>query len=53
VLGLLASGFIYKQIADQLNIGVETVRTYVKNVCQKMHVRNRLEAIAKHRSELY
>jgi len=53
VLGLLASGFIYKEIGDQLDIGVETVRTYVKNICQKMHVRNRLEAVAKHRSEAY
>jgi DNA-binding NarL/FixJ family response regulator len=48
VLTLLASGFIYKEIGDQLNIGVTTVRTYVKNICQKMHVRNRLEAVAKH-----
>jgi DNA-binding NarL/FixJ family response regulator len=53
VLGLLASGFIYKEIGDQLDIGVETVRTYVKNICQKMQVRNRLEAVAKHRSEAY
>jgi DNA-binding NarL/FixJ family response regulator len=51
VLGLLAAGFIYKEIGDQLDIGVETVRTYVKNICQKMHVRNRLEAVAKHRFE--
>lgn len=47
VLDLLASGYIYKEIGDKLNIGVETVRTYVKNICQKMHVRNRLEAVAK------
>jgi len=47
VLELLASGFLYKEIGDKLQIGVETVRTYVKNICQKMHVRNRLEAIAK------
>ena len=51
VLDLLASGFIYKEIGDQLGIGVETVRTYVKNICQKMHVRSRLEAVARHRSE--
>ena len=49
VLDLLASGFIYKEIGDKLNISVETVRTYVKNICNKMHVRNRLEAVAKHR----
>jgi DNA-binding NarL/FixJ family response regulator len=53
VLELLASGFIYKEIGDKLNIGTETVRTYVKNICQKMHVRSRLEAVAKHRSEYY
>ncbi len=47
VLELLSSGFIYKEIGDQLNIGVETVRTYVKGISNKMHVRSRLEAIAK------
>ena len=51
VLKLLAQGFIYKEIGDKLNIGTETVRTYVKNICQKMHVRSRLEAVAKHRAE--
>jgi DNA-binding NarL/FixJ family response regulator len=49
VLELLASGYIYKEIGDKLGIGVETVRTYVKNICEKMHVRSRLEAVAKHR----
>jgi DNA-binding NarL/FixJ family response regulator len=53
VLELLASGFIYKEIGDKLSIGTETVRTHVKNICQKMHVRSRLEAVAKHRSEHY
>ena len=52
VLQLLSTGFIYKEIADKLNIGVETVRTYVKHICQKMHVRNRVEAVARHYSEL-
>jgi len=53
VLELLAEGFIYKEIGDKLNIGTATVRTYVKNICQKMHVRSRLEAVAKHRVEYY
>jgi DNA-binding NarL/FixJ family response regulator len=52
VLDLLASGLLYKEIADQLDIGVTTVRTYVKNICQKMHVHNRVEAVAKSRTEL-
>ena len=51
VLDLLSTGFIYKEIADKLDIGLETVRTHVKNICQKMHARNRLEAVAKHQSE--
>jgi DNA-binding NarL/FixJ family response regulator len=50
VLNLLASGLTYKEIAEELKIGVETVRTYVKNICHKMHVRNRIEAVAKHLS---
>jgi len=53
VLDLLASGFIYKEIGDKLSISVETVRTYVKNICNKMHVRNRLEAVARHRIDPY
>jgi DNA-binding CsgD family transcriptional regulator len=47
-LDLLAGGYIYKEIADKLNIGIETVRTYVKHTCKKMQVMNRLEAVAKH-----
>ena len=50
VLELLAQGHIYKEIADQLGIQTETVRGYVKNICAKMHVRSRIEAVAKLRS---
>jgi DNA-binding NarL/FixJ family response regulator len=50
VLDLLSTGLIYKEIADQLGIGVETVRTHVKSICQKMHARNRVEAVAKHQT---
>jgi DNA-binding NarL/FixJ family response regulator len=51
VLDLLALGFIYKEIGAKLNISAETVRSHVKNICEKMHVRSRLEAVAKHRLE--
>jgi DNA-binding NarL/FixJ family response regulator len=51
VLDLLAMGYIYKEIGIRLNIGTETVRTYVKKICQKLHVRSRIEAVAKHRAE--
>jgi DNA-binding NarL/FixJ family response regulator len=50
VLDLLACGHIYKEIGEKLGISPETVRTYVKNICEKMHVRSRLEAVGKHRA---
>jgi DNA-binding NarL/FixJ family response regulator len=53
VLSLLASGYIYKEIADKLNIGTTTVRTYVQSICDKMHVRSRLEAVARHMKDAY
>ena len=48
VLDLLAAGFIYKEVGDKLHIGTEPVRTYVKNICQKMNARSGLEAVAKY-----
>ncbi len=30
----------------------EAVRTRVKSICQKMHARNRLEAVARHHASL-
>lgn len=50
VLELLASGYIYKEVADKLDITLETVRTYVKRICVKLHVRSKVEAIIKFRS---
>jgi DNA-binding NarL/FixJ family response regulator len=47
-LDLLAKGFTYKEIGTKLNIGAETVRSYVKKICQKLHVRSRIEAVAKY-----
>ena len=49
VLKLLSSGYIYKEVADQLDITIETVRTYVKRICVKLHVRSKVEAILKFR----
>jgi len=48
VLDLLATGILYKEIGDLIGIGEETVRTYVRRICAKMHVRNRVEAIIKY-----
>lgn len=48
VLGLIARGLSTKEIGDRLSLTVETIRTYVKNVYQKMHVHSRAEAVAKY-----
>jgi len=50
VLEMLATGHIYKEVADKLDITVETVRTYVKRICVKLQVRSKVEAILKFRS---
>lgn len=47
ILALLAKGFLYKEIADQLTLSVETVRTHIRNIYDKLHVRSRTEAVMK------
>lgn len=47
VLGTLAKGFSYKMVAAELQISIETVRTHVKRVYEKLHVHSVSEAIAK------
>ena len=47
VLNCLAQGLMYKEISDKLGIGFETVRTYIRRIYEKLHVRTRTEAVAK------
>ena len=48
VLDLLARGYLYKEIAERLNISVPTVNTYVRRIYEKLHVRSRAQAVAKY-----
>ncbi len=48
VLDCLAKGFTYKQIADELDISIDTIRTYIRRVYEKLHVQSRTEAVAKY-----
>jgi len=48
VLELLARGYLYKEIAERLNISVPTVNTYVRRMYEKLHVRSRAQAVAKY-----
>jgi DNA-binding NarL/FixJ family response regulator len=47
VLDLLAQGFSYKEIADQLNVAFGTVHTYVLRIYKKLHVRSKNAAVAR------
>ncbi|SPE59004.1 Two component transcriptional regulator, LuxR family [Verrucomicrobia bacterium] len=48
VLDLLARGYLYKEIAERLNISQPTVNTYVRRMYEKLHVRSRAQAVAKY-----
>ena len=48
VLELLACGYLYKEIADNLGITVATVVTYIRRIYEKLHVRSRAQAVAKY-----
>ena len=48
VLDGLAAGRVYKQIADELGVSINTVRTYIRRIYEKLHVQSRTEAVAKY-----
>jgi DNA-binding NarL/FixJ family response regulator len=48
VLALLAKGFLYKEISDQLGISQHTFRTHQRAIYEKLHVHSRTEATAKY-----
>jgi DNA-binding NarL/FixJ family response regulator len=48
VLDLLAKGFLYKEIAEQMKVTYATVHTHIRHIYEKLHVRSRTEAVAKH-----
>lgn len=50
VLKFLSRGFSNKEIADEIALGVETVRTYLKTIYKKLHVRSRTEAVIRYSS---
>jgi DNA-binding NarL/FixJ family response regulator len=47
ILGLLAKGYLYKEIADQLGITLSTVRAHLHTVYEKLHVQSRTQAVVK------
>jgi len=47
ILKELAKGLRYKEIADVLKISMDTVRTHVRHIYEKLHVQSRMEAVNK------
>jgi DNA-binding NarL/FixJ family response regulator len=47
ILKVLMKGYSYKMIAAELNIAIETVRTHIKRIYEKLHVHCAQEAINK------
>jgi DNA-binding NarL/FixJ family response regulator len=45
VLEWLSKGYSYKEIASKLFISIETVRTHIRNIYEKLHAQNRKEAL--------
>jgi DNA-binding NarL/FixJ family response regulator len=48
VLDLLAQGLAYKQIGDEMGISINTIRTHLRHIYEKLHVQSRTEAVAKY-----
>ncbi|HEX5155421.1 MAG TPA: response regulator transcription factor [Parafilimonas sp.] len=49
ILELLSKGLLYKEIAFQLSISIDTVKRHCFNIYEKLHVSNRTEAVNKYR----
>jgi len=47
ILELLAKGFLYKEIGNQLHLTRNTVKQHIHHIYEKLHVQNRTEALNK------
>ena len=50
VLSLITHGYSGKEIADRLSVSVNTVKTHLKHVYAKLHVRSRTEILLRFRA---
>jgi DNA-binding NarL/FixJ family response regulator len=45
ILSYLAKGYLYKEIADLTNISLDTVRSHIRHIYEKLQVKTRTQAI--------
>jgi len=48
ILSLLAEGCLYKEISASLGISIDTVRTHLRRIYEKLHVHSRTQAVMKY-----
>ena len=48
VLKLLSDGFLYKEIAEKLSVGIDAIKKHTQHIYQKLQVQTRSEAIKKY-----
>jgi DNA-binding NarL/FixJ family response regulator len=48
LLDQLSRGFLYKEIVDNLGMSLDTVRTHIRNIYEKLHVHSRTEEVVKY-----
>lgn len=48
ILQQLSKGYSTKEIADRFSVSVNTVRTHLQHIYEKLHVRSRTEAVLKY-----
>jgi DNA-binding NarL/FixJ family response regulator len=44
---MLAKGYSYKELSDKLGITINTVRTHLQHIYEKLHVQSRAQAVLK------
>ena len=47
LLGLLADGYSYQAAANRLDVSINTIRDYIRNIYDKLHVHSKTEAVRK------
>src|SRR5215471_18022399 len=47
LLKLLAQGYSYQGAAEQLKLSINTIRTYIRSIYEKLHVHSKSEAVSK------
>ncbi|MDD5349937.1 MAG: response regulator transcription factor [Chthoniobacteraceae bacterium] len=48
VLDYLAKGYLYKEIAEMMQVSYSTVRTHIERIYGKLHVQSRSQAVARY-----